>query len=211
MEKGLGPCVCSTDRRVRHRVYRPWPPRPRKQVFDRTGFFLQVTPLAAFRSRTAEQPSASLRVLIVDDELLYAEAISVLLDMHEGIEVVGIAGDGRAAIEQAESLRPDLVLMDVQMPGLDGITATRRIRRRLPETHVVIMTALGDEHLERARRAGASGYVQKFCRSGDLLGALEDAATAPQTQGGPASPAAGRAGARGSLRWRRSLRSTGRA
>jgi len=65
--------------------------------------------------------------------------------------------------------------------------------------------------LERARRAGASGYVQKFCRSGDLLGEIEHAARAPQTQGGPASPAAGKAGARGSLRWRRSLRSTGRA
>jgi len=114
-------------------------------------------------------------VLIVDDELLYAEAISVLLDMHEGIDVVGIAGDGRAAIEQAEALRPDLVLMDVQMPGLDGITATRRIRRRLPETQVVIMTALGDEYVERARRAGASGYVQKFCPSGDLLSAIEHA------------------------------------
>ena len=158
-------------------MYRAWLrlPRLRKQVFDRTGLFLRVTPLAAFRSRTAEQPSASLRVLIVDDELLYAEAISVLLDMHEGIDVVGIAGDGRAAIEQAEALRPDLVLMDVQMPGLDGITATRRIRRRLPETQVVIMTALGDEYVERARRAGASGYVQKFCPSGDLLSAIEHA------------------------------------
>jgi DNA-binding NarL/FixJ family response regulator len=143
-------------------------------------------------------------VLIVDDDLLYAEAISVLLDMHEGIDVVGIAGDGLSAIEQAESLRPHLVLMEVDLPALDGVAATRRIRRRLPETQVVIMTALGDEHLEGARSAGASGYVQKFCRSGDLLRAIEDAdARAQPAQGGPASPAAGKAGARGTLRSRR--------
>ena len=66
-------------------------------------------------------------MLVVDDELLYAEAISVLLDMNEGIDVVGIAGDGRAAVEQAESLRPDLVLMDVEMPVLDGIAAAGAI------------------------------------------------------------------------------------
>ena len=136
-----------------------------------------MIPLAAFRSRTSEQPRAPIRVLVVDDELLYAEAISALLDMNEGIDVVGIAADGRAAVEQAETLRPDLVLMDIQMPGLDGIAATERIRRRLPGTQVVIMTALaGDEHVERARTAGASGYVQKFCRSGDLLSAIEHAA-----------------------------------
>ena len=135
-----------------------------------------MNPLRAFRSRTVEPPQAPLRVLVVDDELLYAEAISVLLDMNEGIDVVGIAGDGRAAVEQAESLRPDLVLMDVEMPVLDGIAATRRIRRRLPATQVVIMTALiGEEYVEQARAAGATGYIQKFCRSGDLLSELEQA------------------------------------
>ena len=141
------------------------------------GFLRAVTPLAAFRSRTAEQPQSPLRVLVVDDELLYAEAISVLLDMNDGIDVVGIAADGRTAVEQAEMLRPDLVLMDIQMPRLDGIAATRRIRRRLPGTQVVIMTAVaGDEHVEQARAAGASGYVRKFGPSGDLLSAIEHAA-----------------------------------
>ena len=135
-----------------------------------------MIPLPALRSRTDEQPQASLRVLVVDDELLYAEAISALLDMNEGIDVVGIAADGRAAVEQAETLRPDLVLMDIQMPRLDGIAATSCIRRRLPGTRVVIMTGLsGDEHVERARMAGASGYVQKYCPSGDLLSAIEHA------------------------------------
>jgi DNA-binding NarL/FixJ family response regulator len=131
---------------------------------------------AAFRSRTAEQPPTPIRVLVVDDELLYAEAISALLDLNEGIEVVGIAADGRAAVEQAETLRPDLVLMDIQMPRLDGIAAASRIRRRVPGTRVVIMTGLsGEEHVERARTAGASGYVRKFCGSGDLLSAIEHA------------------------------------
>jgi DNA-binding NarL/FixJ family response regulator len=120
-------------------------------------------------------------VLVVDDELLYAEAISALLDLNEDFDVVGIAADGRAAVEQAETLRPDLVLMDIQMPRLDGIAATERIRCRLPETQVVIMTGLGgDEHVERARTAGASAYVQKYCRSGDLLNAIEVAGVRPR-------------------------------
>lgn len=136
-----------------------------------------MIPLPALRSRTAEQPQTPIRVLVVDDELLYAEAISALLELNEGIDVVGIAADGRAGVEQAEMLRPDLVLMDIQMPRLDGIAATSRIRRRVPGTRVVIMTGLsGDEHVERARTAGASGYVRKFCRSGDLLSAIEHAA-----------------------------------
>jgi len=126
------------------------------------------------RFRTAAHPPTPVRVLVVDDDLLYAEAISALLKLSEGIEVVGIAGDGREGIEQAAVLQPDLVLMDIQMPRLDGITATRRIRRALPHTKVLMMTALtGDEYFEGAVKAGAEACVRKFSHAGDLLTAIE--------------------------------------
>jgi DNA-binding NarL/FixJ family response regulator len=116
-------------------------------------------------------------VLIVDDEPLYAEAISVLLGACEGIEVVGIAEDGQVGIDKAVELQPDLVLMDVQMPRLDGISATRRIRRRLPRTKVLVMTAVtGDEYQEQALSAGADAFVRKFSHGGDLITTIEQIA-----------------------------------
>jgi two-component system, NarL family, response regulator len=136
-----------------------------------------MNPLTALRPKTAEKPQAPSRVLIVDDEPLYAEAISALLGMSEGIEVIGIAGDGQAGIDQALALQPDLVLMDIQMPRLDGIAATRRIRRKLPRTKVLVMTALtGDEYQERALKAGADACVRKFSHAGDLITAIEQLA-----------------------------------
>ena len=136
------------------------------------GFLLAVTPVAALRSIADEE--ALLRVLIVDDQRLYAEAISVLLSQQDGLDVVGIAGDGREAIAQALALRPDVVLMDIQMPRLDGISATRQIRQRLPATKVLVMTALNGEHAEDALGAGAAGCIKKFARAGDLLTAIEE-------------------------------------
>jgi DNA-binding NarL/FixJ family response regulator len=136
-----------------------------------------VNPVTALSPTADEQAQASLRILVVDDQLLYAEAISVLLEQQDGLEVVGIARDGREAIEQAVALRPDVVLMDIKMPRLDGISATRRIRRRLPATRVVVMTALtGDEHVEQALQAGADACIKKFSRAGDLVTAIEQLA-----------------------------------
>ena len=136
-----------------------------------------MNPVTALRPTADEQAQAALRILVVDDQLLYAEAISVLLDQHDGLEVVGIARDGRDAIEQAVALRPDVVLMDIRMPRLDGISATRRILRRLPGTRVVVMTALsGDEHVEQALGAGADACIKKFSRAGDLVTAIEQLA-----------------------------------
>jgi DNA-binding NarL/FixJ family response regulator len=135
-----------------------------------------MNPLAALRTKAARKPQIT-RVLIVDDEPLYAEAISVLLGASEGIEVVGVAEDGQDGIDQAVELQPDLVLMDVQMPRLDGISATRRLRHRLPRTKVLVMTALtGDEYQEQAIQAGADAFVRKFSHSGDLLTTIEQLA-----------------------------------
>ena len=129
-----------------------------------------MNPLSAPITPAGGRQQTAVRVLVVDDQLLYAEAISVLLKMQDGIDVVGIAGDGQEAIERATDLRPDLVLMDIEMPLMDGISATRWIRRRLPQTRVVVMTALfGEEYATRALKAGAEACVPKFSHAGDLL------------------------------------------
>lgn len=134
-----------------------------------------MTPLTALLTPALEQTKPALRVLVVDDQVLYAEALSVLLGLQDGLEVVGVAADGQEAIDRATELEPDLVLMDIEMPRLDGISATRWIRRRMPKTRVVVMTALtGDEYVQQALKAGAEACVQKFSHAGDLLEAIEN-------------------------------------
>ena len=101
------------------------------------------------------------RVLIVDDHPLTREALSSLLGVH-GFEVCGCASDGEQAIVEAARLRPDLVLLDLSMPGLDGLSALPRLREAAPEAEVVVLTASGtEENLLAAIRAGAAGYLLK--------------------------------------------------
>lgn len=103
----------------------------------------------------------SVRALIVDDHPLTRDALSGLL-AHHGFSVVGEAGDGAEAIELARSLRPDLVLLDLSMPGMDGLEALPRVRAASPESEVVVLTASGTEdNLLAAIRGGAAGYVLK--------------------------------------------------
>ncbi|HJU46859.1 MAG TPA: response regulator transcription factor, partial [Gaiellaceae bacterium] len=98
------------------------------------------------------------RVLIVDDHPLTREALASLLQQH-GFDVVGQAGDGEEAIATAGKLRPDLVLLDLTMPGMNGLTALPLVREAAPECEVVILTASGtEENLLGAIRAGAAGY-----------------------------------------------------
>ncbi len=101
------------------------------------------------------------RILLVDDHPLTLEALSSLLRQH-GFDVVGAAGDGAEAIHQAEALQPELVLLDLTMPGMDGLTALARIREAAPGCEVVVLTASGTEDdLLDAVRAGAAGYLLK--------------------------------------------------
>jgi DNA-binding NarL/FixJ family response regulator len=101
------------------------------------------------------------RILIVDDHPLTREALSSLLRAHD-FEVVGCASDGEEAIVEAARLRPDLVLLDLSMPGLDGLGALPRLRESAPETEVVVLTASGtEENLLAAIRGGAAGYLLK--------------------------------------------------
>ncbi|WP_370617354.1 response regulator [Mumia qirimensis] len=116
-----------------------------------------------------------IRVLLVDDQPLIRTGLRALLDAEDSIEVVGEAGDGERALAVALEERPDLVLMDVQMPVLDGIEATRRIVAdpRLAAVRVVILTNYGlDEYVFDALRAGASGFLVKDTAPADLIQAL---------------------------------------
>jgi DNA-binding NarL/FixJ family response regulator len=101
-------------------------------------------------------------VLIADDYPVVREGLRFLLERETDIAVVGAAADGRAAVEMAASLRPHVVLMDISMPQLDGLEATQRIRRRLPDVRVLVLSAHSDDRtIERAMLAGASGFLAK--------------------------------------------------
>jgi DNA-binding NarL/FixJ family response regulator len=109
----------------------------------------------------ADKGSVTERVLIVDDHPLTRDALSGLLQ-QQGFDVVGAAEDGREAISEASSLQPDIVLLDLTMPGMDGLTALPHIRESAPECEVVVLTASdAEENLLAAIRAGASGYLLK--------------------------------------------------
>ncbi len=114
------------------------------------------------------------RILVADDHALLRQALRMMLESQEGLEVVGEATNGRDAVDSAEQLMPDVVLMDMVMPGLNGIDATRQILKRSPSTKVLILTAyLEDERLLQALRAGASGYVVKNSDMEELLLAIQ--------------------------------------
>ena len=110
----------------------------------------------------------TVRVLLADDHRILREGLRRSLEA-QGVDVVGEAVDGDEAVDLAEALRPKVVLMDVTMPVLDGVEATRRIRQRLPEVRVVILTMHADEAtLARAMRAGADGYLVKDCSTEEI-------------------------------------------
>jgi DNA-binding NarL/FixJ family response regulator len=113
------------------------------------------------------------RVLVVDDQALIREGIASLLGIEPGIEVVGTAADGRAAVELAVETRPDVVLMDVRMPVLDGVRAAGLLRERLPSCRVLMLTTFDDEeYVLSALRAGAGGYLLKDLPARDLAQAV---------------------------------------
>lgn len=119
----------------------------------------------------------SIRVLIVDDHEIVREGLQTLLSEEPDFEVVGTAGDGAAALTLAESTTPDVIIMDLVMPGLDGIEATRRIHRLNPDARVLVLTTFADDQRVReAIQAGATGYLLKDILKADLLRALRDAA-----------------------------------
>jgi DNA-binding NarL/FixJ family response regulator len=116
-------------------------------------------------------------VVIADDQRLFAEALEAILSTDGRIAVVGRALDGRAAVELVREERPDVVLMDIAMPVMDGIDATHAIRDESPQTRVIVLTGSNtSDDVSRARAAGAAGYVTKDQIAGDLVRAILDVA-----------------------------------
>jgi len=116
----------------------------------------------------------NLRILIGDDHTLMRQGVRKILEAHPGWEVVAEAGDGRQAVKEALSLHPDIVILDIGMPLLNGIEATRQITRRAPEIGVLIVSMHADEaYITQALQAGAKGYLLKDSADTDLIGAVD--------------------------------------
>jgi len=117
-----------------------------------------------------------IRILLVDDHDLFREGLAGIISTQPDLQVIGEAGDGLEAIVKARELKPDLIMMDIQMPGCDGLEATQKIKRELPDTVIVMLTVRDEEEkLFEAIRSGAQGYLLKNIRSHDLLDGLRGA------------------------------------
>ena len=127
---------------------------------------------------TSDSPPA-IRVLIADDHRLFAEALEAILGADERLEIVGRAADGREAVELATEVEPDVVLLDISMPVMDGFTAATELGR-LPRSPAVVMLTGSNapQDVDRARRAGARGYVTKDAIAARLVDAILEAAAA---------------------------------
>ena len=117
--------------------------------------------------------SNKIRVLIADDHRLFAETLEALLATEDRVEVVGSARDGKDAVRLARKLRPDVILMDISMPVMDGFEATRRIRRERDDACVLMLTGSNSRtDVDLARKAGAAGYVTKDRIAAELIEAI---------------------------------------
>lgn len=120
----------------------------------------------------------SIRVLLADDQALFREGLDTLLSIHKDIQVVGQAVNGQDAVDLALKLRPDVVLMDMQMPILNGIGATRRLKQSLPDCRVIVLTTFDDkEFIFEVLRAGAVGYLLKDVGSAQLADSIRRTAS----------------------------------
>ncbi len=118
---------------------------------------------------------SSICVLLADDQTIIRDGLKALLETHGNISVVGEASNGREAYEQTRKLKPDVVLMDIRMPEMDGVEATRRIKKDFPETNIIVLTTFDDdEYIIKAMTYGASGYLLKDIGSEKLIETIRD-------------------------------------
>jgi len=123
----------------------------------------------------ATEIPGSIRVLIVDDEPLFVEMVQALLEVEDGIEVVGKARDGKQGIKLVLALQPDVIVMDISMPVMDGLDATREVRERDPTASVLILTGGSNiAEIDEARKAGAAGYLTKDRIARDLVAEIRN-------------------------------------
>jgi two-component system response regulator DegU len=120
------------------------------------------------------KPKKTVSVLIADDQTLFREGIKDLLEDEKGIIVVGEASNGPEVVAMAKKLKPDVILMDIKLPQMDGVSATRIIRKECPNTNVLILSSYEDEaHVTEAIQAGANGYLSKMLPASELVNALK--------------------------------------
>ena len=113
------------------------------------------------------------RILVADDSEMVRDGLISCLGVHPGFEIVGIASNGLEAIEKVGNLRPDVVIMDVQMPFMDGIEATRRIKESLVPVHVIMLSVFSD-YMEASRLVGADEFLSKDCGPDELIAKVEE-------------------------------------
>jgi DNA-binding NarL/FixJ family response regulator len=118
--------------------------------------------------------TAVIRVAIVDDQPLFTDGLGRIVGAQEGMEVVGVAHDGESGVKMCAELLPDVILMDINMPVMDGVTATGKIRDLLPDAKILILTVHADDvHVFQGIKAGATGYLLKDCTPEDLSRAIK--------------------------------------
>src|SRR5262245_15807030 len=165
-------------------VRRSWAPRSRSNRLPARGRPSSCGwrwPSVPVRPSTMSEPARALRVILADDHVTVRHGLRLLIDSQADMKVVGEASDGEAAIRQALALKPDVVVMDISMPGMNGLSATRALKKVQPDARIVTLTRHADDaYLQELLRAGVSGYVLKRSAPTELLHAIRGVAAGGQ-------------------------------